>query len=100
MKRVGETQVSQGTVRMIRIGGLVEEGTIKRESDGLTVKFTVTDTAHSIPVVYKGILPDLFKEGHDILGARICYRAPGDQAWQTTEEFLASLDENLASRHG
>ena len=47
--------------RTFRIGGLVEEGTLKREDDGLTVRFTVTDTAASIPVVYKGILPDLFK---------------------------------------
>ena len=49
--------------RTFRIGGLVENGTIKRQGDGLTVQFTVTDTAKSIPVVYKGILPDLFKEG-------------------------------------
>lgn len=49
--------------RNFRIGGLVENGSMKRDSDGLTVRFTVTDTANSIPVVYKGILPDLFKEG-------------------------------------
>src|SRR5687767_982439 len=42
--------------RTFRIGGLVEEGTLKREGDGLTVRFIVTDTAASIPVVYKGIL--------------------------------------------
>src|SRR5882762_10516890 len=46
-----------------RIGGLVEKGSMKRDSDGLTMRFSVTDTANSIPVVYKGILPDLFKEG-------------------------------------
>ena len=51
------------TSRNFRIGGLVEKGTMKRDADGLTVRFTVTDTANSIPVVYKGILPDLFKEG-------------------------------------
>jgi cytochrome c-type biogenesis protein CcmE len=49
--------------RTFRVGGLVEAGTLKRDNDGLTVRFTVTDTAASIPVVYKGILPDLFKEG-------------------------------------
>jgi cytochrome c-type biogenesis protein CcmE len=49
--------------RTFRIGGLVEKNSIKRDGDGLTVRFTVTDTASSIPVVYKGILPDLFKEG-------------------------------------
>jgi cytochrome c-type biogenesis protein CcmE len=46
-----------------RIGGLVEKGSIKRDADGLTIRFSVTDTAQSIPVVYKGILPDLFKDG-------------------------------------
>ena len=49
--------------RTFRVGGLVENGSLKRDPDGLTVRFTVTDTAASIPVVYKGILPDLFKEG-------------------------------------
>jgi len=49
--------------KTFRIGGLVENGTLKKDPDGLTVRFTVTDTANSIPVVYKGILPDLFKEG-------------------------------------
>lgn len=49
--------------RNFRIGGLVETGSMKREGDGLTVHFAVTDTAKSVPVVYKGILPDLFKEG-------------------------------------
>src|SRR6185295_2205958 len=49
--------------RTFRIGGLVQEGTLKRDSDGLTIRFVVTDTANTIPVAYKGILPDLFKEG-------------------------------------
>lgn len=49
--------------RNFRIGGLVEDHSMKRDADGLTVRFMVTDTAKSIPVVYKGILPDLFKEG-------------------------------------
>jgi cytochrome c-type biogenesis protein CcmE len=49
--------------RTFRIGGLVENGSLKRDSDGLTIRFSVTDTANRIPVVYKGILPDLFKEG-------------------------------------
>ncbi len=51
------------TNRTFRIGGLVETNSLKRDNDGLTVHFTVTDTATTIPVVYKGILPDLFKEG-------------------------------------
>src|SRR5438132_1802799 len=49
--------------RTFRIGGLVEQGSLKTQSDGLTISFTITDTATSIPIVYKGIKPDLFKEG-------------------------------------
>ena len=49
--------------KSFRIGGLVEEGSVKRQSDGVTVIFVVTDTAKVILVVYTGILPDLFKEG-------------------------------------
>jgi cytochrome c-type biogenesis protein CcmE len=76
--------------RTFRIGGLVEDGTLKRDSDGLTVRFTVTDTAASIPVVYKGILPDLFKEGRGCvaqgkLGSDGVFRA---------EQVLAKHDEN------
>src|SRR5262245_62767785 len=47
--------------RTFRIGGLVQDGSLKRENDGLTIRFTVTDTANTIPVVYEGILRDLFK---------------------------------------
>src|SRR5712691_7965088 len=49
--------------KTFRVGGLVESGTWKRNNDGLTSTFSVTDTAHSVPVIFKGILPDLFKEG-------------------------------------
>ena len=53
--------------RMIRLGGLVEAGSIKRESDGRTIDFTVTDGSRSIPVVYAGDLPDLFREGQGVV---------------------------------
>ena len=76
--------------RTFRIGGLVQEGTIKRESDGLTVRFTVTDTAASIPVVYKGILPDLFKEGRGCVAQG---RIDSDGVFQA-DEVLAKHDEN------
>ena len=49
--------------KTFRVGGLVEEGSFKRDPDGLTMRFAITDTANRIPVVYKGIKPDLFKEG-------------------------------------
>ena len=44
--------------RSFRLGGLVQNGTVARDKDGVTVRFAVTDTAHTIPVVYRGILPD------------------------------------------
>ncbi len=76
--------------RNFRIGGLVEEGSVKRQSDGLTLHFNVTDTVKSIPVVYKGFLPDLFKEGkgvvaHGKLDSNNVFRAG---------EVLAKHDEN------
>ena len=51
----------------LRVGGLVEEGSVKKDTDGVTVLFNVTDTAVSIPVKFKGILPDLFREGQGIV---------------------------------
>ena len=76
--------------RTFRIGGLVEEGTLKRDGDGLTVRFTVTDTASSIPVVYKGILPDLFKEGRGC----VAQGRLGNDGVFLAEEVLAKHDEN------
>ena len=76
--------------RKFRIGGLVENGTLKRDSDGLTVRFTVTDTAASVPVVYKGILPDLFKEGRGCVAQG---RIGSDGVFQA-DEVLAKHDEN------
>jgi cytochrome c-type biogenesis protein CcmE len=76
--------------RTFRVGGLVQNGTLKREPDGLTVRFTVTDTASSIPVVYKGILPDLFKEGRGCVAQG---RIGADGVFQA-EQVLAKHDEN------
>src|ERR1044071_112857 len=76
--------------RTFRIGGLVQESTLKRESDGLTVRFVVTDTAQSIPVVYKGILPDLFKEGRGCVAQG---KLTADGVFQA-EQVLAKHDEN------
>ena len=76
------------TGRSLRIGGLVEAGSVQRK--GVTVHFTVTDTAKSIPVVYTGILPDLFKEGKGVV-AQGELDAKG--VFQATE-VLAKHDEN------
>ena len=76
--------------RSFRIGGLVEEGSVKHEKDGLTVNFVITDTHKSIPVVYKGILPDLFKEGKGVV-AQGKVEANGVMV---AAEVLAKHDEN------
>jgi cytochrome c-type biogenesis protein CcmE len=76
--------------RTFRIGGLVQDGTLKRDADGLTVRFTVTDTAASIPVVYKGILPDLFKEGRGCVAQG---KIGSDGVFQA-DQVLAKHDEN------
>ncbi len=64
------TEVIEGrapTDRMLRIGGLVEAGSVKRSPDGLKVEFVVTDLKHRIPVYYEGLLPDLFREGQGVV---------------------------------
>jgi len=53
--------------RRVRIGGLVEAGSIARGADGLSVRFVVTDLANTIPVSYRGVLPDLFREGQGVV---------------------------------
>lgn len=53
--------------QVIRVGGLVEEDSVERLEDGLTVKFTVTDTANTLPIHFTGVLPDLFREGQGIV---------------------------------
>jgi cytochrome c-type biogenesis protein CcmE len=73
-----------------RIGGLVAEGSLKREQDGLTLHFDVTDTYKTMRVNYKGILPDLFKEGKGVV-------AHGKMETDNTfiaDEILAKHDEN------
>ncbi|MEW5787706.1 MAG: cytochrome c maturation protein CcmE [Pseudomonadota bacterium] len=87
------TQVAQGeapTDRAFRIGGLVESGSVQRDPDGLTVRFVVTDTAKTIPVTYKGILPDLFKEGKGVVAEG---RLAADGQF-TASQVLAKHDEN------
>jgi len=76
--------------RAFRIGGLVEPGSIKREVDGLTTRFIVTDTARTIPVTYTGILPDLFKEGKGVVAEG---RLGADGVFTATQ-VLAKHDEN------
>jgi len=76
--------------RNFRIGGLVEAGSVARDRDGLTVRFRVTDTAQTIPVIYTGILPDLFREGKGVVAQG---RIGSDGVFQA-KEVLAKHDEN------
>lgn len=76
--------------KTFRIGGLVQDGTLKREADGLTIRFTVTDTANTIPVVYKGILPDLFKEGRGC----VAQGHVGPDGVFYADQIMAKHDEN------
>ena len=76
--------------RYFRIGGLVKEGSLQRDTKSLTVNFVVTDLAQTIPVTYTGLLPDLFREGKGVvaqgkLGADGVFRA---------DQVLAKHDEN------
>jgi cytochrome c-type biogenesis protein CcmE len=75
--------------RTFRLGGLVEEGSVKRQPDGVTVRFAVTDTAKVIPVEYRGILPDLFKEGKGVV-----VQGRLDGVDFLAREVLAKHDEN------
>jgi len=76
--------------RSFRIGGMVETGSVQRQPDGVTVRFVVTDTAKSIPVVFTGILPDLFKEGKGVVAQG---KLDTDGTFRASE-VLAKHDEN------
>jgi cytochrome c-type biogenesis protein CcmE len=75
--------------RTFRLGGMVEDGSLVRESDGLTVRFVVTDMANSIPVTYTGILPDLFREGQGV----VAQGRMGPDGLFHADEVLAKHDE-------
>ncbi len=86
--QVAAREVPEG--RSFRIGGLVQAGSLQRQTDGVSVRFVITDTAHDVAVLYTGILPDLFKEGKGVvaqgqLGADGVFRA---------SEVLAKHDAN------
>lgn len=87
------TQVQKGEVPKeigFRIGGLVVPDSFKREEDGLTVRFIITDTSKTVPVVYKGILPDLFQEGKGVVAEGKVNASGVFEA----REVLAKHDEN------
>lgn len=75
--------------RAFRIGGFVQEGSVQRQKDGVTVRFDVTDTAHTVPVSYKGSLPDLFKEGKGVVA-----QGKLQNGVFVADQVLAKHDEN------
>jgi cytochrome c-type biogenesis protein CcmE len=86
--QVAANEVPQG--RTFRIGGMVTPGSVKRQADGVTVQFAVTDTAKDVTVVYRGLLPDLFREGKGVVTQG---KLGPDGVFQASE-VLAKHDEN------
>jgi cytochrome c-type biogenesis protein CcmE len=84
--QVAANEAPQG--RAFRVGGLVEDGSVRR--NGLDVSFRITDNARTIPVVYRGTLPDLFKEGKGV----VAQGAVGPDGVFKASEVLAKHDEN------
>jgi cytochrome c-type biogenesis protein CcmE len=86
------TQVAAGEApdRTFRLGGMVVEGSLKREPGTLNVRFLVTDNVHSVPVTYNRVLPDLFREG---AGAVVVGRLNGNGEF-IGDEVIAKHDEN------
>ncbi len=85
------TQVAEkkpGAERRFRLGGLVEPGSIKK--DGPEVRFTVTDLQKTVPVVYRGLLPDLFREGQGVIAEGTL----GPDGVFLARDVLAKHDEN------
>lgn len=92
---ISPTEVMAGNApkdKAFRLGGLVVKGSLKRQNDGLTVHFDVTDNVKTIPVVFTGILPDLFKEGTGM----VAQGKMNDGMFKATE-VLAKHDENYMS---
>jgi len=74
--------------RTFRLGGLVEEGTFVKE--GVTIRFSVTDTAQSVPVTFQGLVPDLFREGQGV----VAEGQMNDEGVFVASNVLAKHDEN------
>ena len=86
------SQVAAGAARpgqVFRMGGLVSMGSVQRAPGSMTVRFTLTDMQHSVPIVYTGILPDLFREGQGI----VVHGALAADGQFTADEVLAKHDE-------
>ena len=95
---LAENDLPEG--RRVRLGGLVEEGSVRRLADGLTVEFRVTDLAAAVPVIFTGVLPDLFREGQGVvtegvLRADGVFKADGVLAKHDETDMPAEVAEAL-----
>ena len=86
--QVADKSAPQG--REFRIGGMVQEGSLEKSGSDLNVRFVVTDFAHSVPVTYTGLLPDLFKEGKGV----VAQGKLGNDGVFHADQVLAKHDEN------
>ena len=75
--------------RVVRLGGLVEMGSVQRSGDGATISFNVTDLKNRVSVTYRGVLPDLFREGQGV----VVQGSAGSDEIFTANEVLAKHDE-------
>jgi cytochrome c-type biogenesis protein CcmE len=75
------------TGRAVRLGGMVKGGSIERMGDGVTIRFVVTDNAETVPVTFKGIVPDLFKENSGVVA---------EGSFQPDGSFVAT---NILAKH-
>jgi len=87
---IAQKNIQPGT--RVRVGGLVKQGTINR--NGLEVRFEVTDGGKSLAVVYRGVLPDLFREGQGVVAEGVLDGSGGFRA----DTVLAKHDENYMPR--
>ena len=77
------------TGRVVRLGGLVEMGSVQRSGDGATISFNITDLKNTVSVTYRGVLPDLFREGQGV----VVQGSAGSDEIFTATEVLAKHDE-------
>ena len=88
----GPTELAElgiGPGRTVRIGGLVEEHSVRRLDDGLSVEFRVTDLRTTLPVRFTGVLPDLFREGQGVVAEGVL----GGDGTFVARQVLAKHDE-------
>lgn len=87
------SDISQGNIepdRRFRLGGLVEDNSVQRLADGVTTEFRITDMSSAVTVQYRGLLPDLFREGQGV----VCEGRLNAAGLFVADEVLAKHDEN------